>query len=427
MTDTDRQARAIDFRTLIPWQRVRWQATALTSLVVAGLLALVVSPDARIALERLLLVPVHYTRISVMPGDSQVRVGEEAVIQAELSGRPVRYVELRYRTVGKPSDATAAHEWQFVPLGPTGHQESDAENRYDAPADDGIALAGTVGTKLTDLQEDLEYQVVAGQVASDIFRLTIIRPLVLKEVAATITPPAYTRRPPVVESKGSVKVIEGSRVELMFTLDRPPQSAKVALHLKSPDAEAVPQPAVRIEGAELSVELSTIDQELEYELSAEAADGMKLEPRRFRIRVAPDQKPTIRFVEPPEQLEVTITTEVAMRVEAADDFGVAKIGIVYQIADEPQAQLYLEDLAQQPLTVEALATLFLERHEVNFNDAVTYYAFVEDNFPGAPSGSEGPNRSQGPNRATTELRFIDLRPYRRDYQWLRPGEQPGGT
>ncbi|HVC95399.1 MAG TPA: DUF4175 family protein [Pirellulales bacterium] len=427
VTDTDRQARAIDFQTLIPWQRTWRQATALTLAVVAGLVALVVLPDARIALERLLLVPVHYTRLSVKPGDWQVKVGGEAVIQAELTGRPVRQVELRYRLIAKPRDDTEAHEWQSLPFGRSDDQENDVGHRRGARLAGEIALAGTVETRLSDLQEDLEYQVVAGQLASDIYRLTIVRPLVLKEVAATITPPAYTRRPPVVESKGNLKVIEGSRVELMFTLDRPPHSAQVALRRKSHDAEAVPPPAVRIEGAELSVELATIDQELEYELSAEAGDGMKLEPRKFRIRVAPDQKPTVRFVEPPEQLEVTITTEVAIRVEAADDFGVGKIGIVYQIADEPQAELYLEDLPQQPLTVEALATLFLERHEVNFTDAVTYYAFAEDNYPGGLSGSQGAKRFQGPNRATTELRFIDIRPYKRAYQMATSeGGPPSG-
>ena len=427
VTDTDREAHTIDFRTLIPWQRVRWQASALTLAIVAGLVVLVVSPEARIALERLMLVPVHYTRLSVKPGDQQVKVGGEVAILAEVSGRPVRHVELRYRTFAGPRDEVAAQEWQIARLWRTGDQEIDPEHGHDAPHHDEIALAGTVKTKLTDLQADLEYQVIAGQVASEIYRLTIIRPLVLKDVEATITPPAYTKRPPVVDSKGSFKVIEGSRVELMFTLDRPPQSAKVTLRPKSSDAEALPPPEVRIEGAELSVELATIDQELEYELSADAVDGMKLEPRKFRIRVAPDQKPTIRFVEPPEQLEVTITTEVAMRVEVADDFGVGKIGIVYQIADEPQAELYLEELPQQPLTVEALATLFLERHEVYFTDAVTYYAFVEDNYPGATSGSQGPNGSCRPNRTTTELRFIDIRPFKRAYQMATSeGGPPSG-
>ena len=423
VTDTDRQARAIDFKTLIPWRRIRWQAAALAALVFAGLVTLVVSPDMRIAVERLFLVPAHYTRLTVKPGDQQVKVGGDVVIQVELTGRPVRHVELRYRSVGTPAEPAAANDWQIVPFGPNGHEEGDSEHAHAAHVPHAGAIAGAVEKKLRELDLDLEYQVVAGQLSSDVYRLTIIRPLMLKQVTATLTPPAYTRRPPVVESKGNVKVIEGSSVDLTFTLDRPPQTAKLALRPTSLSAEAVPQPTVRFDGAELSAELAGVEQELEYELTAEAADGMKLEPRKFRIRVQPDQKPTIRFVEPPEQLEVTITTEVGMRVEAGDDFGIGKLGIVYQVADGPQEELYLDDLPQQPLTAEALATLFLERHELSFTDAVTYYAFAEDNYPAGPHGSQGPHGSRGPHRATTELRFIDIRPYRRDYQWV----QPGGT
>ncbi|HEV3003089.1 MAG TPA: DUF4175 family protein, partial [Pirellulales bacterium] len=292
-------------------------------------------------------------------------------------------------------------------------ESGDVANEHDHAH--GAAVTGTVEKKLTGLEDDLEYQVVAGQLASDVFRLTIIRPLVLKEVATTITPPAYTRRPQAVEPKGNVKVIEGSRVELSFTLDRAPQSGRLTLRPTSRSAEAVSQPALRVDGATLSAELASIDQELEYELTAEAADGMTLEPRKFRIRVQPDQKPTVRFVEPPEQLEVTITTEVAMRVEASDDFGVGKIGIMFQIADGPQRELYLEDLPQQPLTAESLATLFLEQHDVYVTDAVTYYAFAEDNRP------VGPHPPGVSNRATTELRFIDIRPYKRTYHLASSG------
>jgi hypothetical protein len=410
--DTDRQTRRIDLKTLIPWRRLRWEAATLAVLAAVGLVTLAVSPELRVAIERLLLLPAHYTTLKVEPGDRQVKVGGDVLIQAELTGRPVRHVELRYRIVGNSSDSEKAQAWEVDSL--AGRETVDVANDL---AQGSTAITGKIEKKLSGLEEDLEYQVVAGQRASDIYRLTIVRPLVLKEVAATITPPAYTRRPTTVEAKGNVKVIEGSHLELAFKLDRPPQSALLALRPTSPHAEAVPQPAVRIDGATLSADLATIDQELEYELTAEAADGMKLEPKRFHVRVQPDQKPSVRFIEPPEQLEVTITTEVAMHLEASDDFGVGKMGIVYQIADGPERELYLEDLPQQPLSVETLATLFLERHDVYVTDAVTYYAFAEDNRPVEPG------RGGAPNRAMTELRFIDIRPYKRTYH---PASSDGG-
>jgi hypothetical protein len=159
----------------------------------------------------------------------------------------------------------------------------------------------------------------------------------------------------------------------------------------------------------LTGEPLTVVRELEYEIAAEAADGMKLAGNRFRIEVIPDRKPTVRFLKPREQIEVTPSTEVHMRIEAADDFGLSKTGIVYQVGSGPQRTLFLQQDPKQPATLRAEAVLPLEDHQVNFQDGVTYYAFTEDNHPDQPQ------------RATTELQFIDIRPYKRAYQLLEQG------
>ncbi|HEV3003200.1 MAG TPA: hypothetical protein VGX78_02020, partial [Pirellulales bacterium] len=143
VSDTDRQTRVIDFQTLIPWRRVRWQAAMLAVLSVAGLAALAVSPELRIAFQRMLLVPAHYTRLTVKPGDRQVKVGGDVLIQAELTGRTVRQIELRYRPVGNPSESAETHKWQIVPLG---RPESDDVANEDGQAH-GAAIAGTVEKK----------------------------------------------------------------------------------------------------------------------------------------------------------------------------------------------------------------------------------------------------------------------------------------
>jgi hypothetical protein len=98
-----------------------------------------------------------------------------------------------------------------------------------------------------------------------------------------------------------------------------------------------------------------------------------------------------------------------MRIEAADDFGLSKVGIVYQIGNGSQKTLFLQQDPKQPTMLRAEAVLPLEDHEVNFQDGVTYYAFAEDNLPDRPQ------------RATTELQFIDIRPYKRAYQLLEQG------
>jgi hypothetical protein len=388
--DADSRTRGLDFGGLIPWRRLRWLEAALASMIALFAALLITNSELRIAALRLFLVPVNYTQLDVTPGDYSVKVGGDLTIQAVLTGRPVKFAELQYR------NASDSEEWTKLALG------TDA----DSPK-----LLGSLETTLQNCQDDLEYRVVAGPVESSVYHVTVLHPLALKQIEATVRPPAYTRKPTVKVKEGNLKVIAGSDVELQVTLDRAPHTASLLVRPTGTKEKQATEStaAFRINGAVLTGEIPAIAKELEYEIAAEAADGMKLDANRFRIDVTPDRKPTVRFLKPREQIEVTPSTEVHMRIEAEDDFGLSKTGIVYQVGNGPQKTLFLQQDPKQPATLRAEAVLPLEDHEINFQDGVTYYAFTEDNHPDQP------------NRATTDLQFIDIRPYKREYQMLDGG------
>ena len=136
---------------------------------------------------------------------------------------------------------------------------------------------------------------------------------------------------------------------------------------------------------------------------------MALDPARYRIQVQPDEPPTVRFVRPEEELAVIPTAEVPIEVQAGDDFGLARVGIAYRAGKGPEESLLLHDHADQPLTVRTLATLYLEKHKLTYTDNITYHAFVEDNRPIAE------------HRVVSELRFIDILPYKQAYQYVEGG------
>jgi hypothetical protein len=389
-TDADSRTRGLDFRGLVPWRRLRCFGAALAGIVALFTVLLITNQELRTAALRLLLLPVNYTQLEVKPGDHSVKVGGELTIQATLTGRPVKTAELQYRS------ASNGDEWTKLAL------DTDADDKK---------LLGTLETTLQNCQDDLEYRIVAGPVDSPIYHVTVLHPLALEQIEATVQPPAYTRKPAATVKEGNLKVIAGSRVGLQITLDRAPQAASLLIHpVKTKEKPAADSTvALQVNGAVLTGEIPAIAKELEYEITAEAADGMKLDANRFRIDVTPDRKPTVRFVKPREQIEVTPSTEVHMRIEAEDDFGLSKTGIVYQVGNGPQKTLFLEQDPKQPATLRAEAVLPLEDHEINFQDGVTYYAFTEDNHPDQPQ------------RATTELQFIDIRPYKREYQMLDGG------
>jgi hypothetical protein len=384
-TDTGRRTNGLDFRGLIPWRSLAGLGAGLAGLVIVFLVLLATNGERRTAALRLFLVPVEYTQLQVKPGDETLKVGSDLTVQATLTGRPVRSAEVLYRPAGGGGD------WATLSLAAP---ELAAGHR----------LSGTLQTTLKDCQNNLEYRVVAGPVESPVYHVGILRPLVLKNVEATVEPPAYTRKPATTSEGGNFKVISGSTMAFRITLDREPRTARLVF----PGQNEQPL-ELHVRGTELTGELSALSKDREYEVVAEAADGMRLNANRFRIQVQPDRKPVVRFLKPQEQIEVTPTTEVHMRVEAGDDFGLSALGVVFQVGNGEKQTLHLQRDPAQPATLKADVVLPLEDHQVGFQDGVTYYAYAEDNRPDQPQ------------RTTTELQFIDIRPYKRAYQLLDTG------
>jgi hypothetical protein len=387
-SQTDRRTSGLNLREVIPWRSLRWLGAGVLGILAVYVGLLIAKPELRIAAGRLFLMPVHYMQLTVEPGNQTLKAGEEFLVQATLTGRPVKKAELLYRM------GNAAQEWtrlSFIP---------DAE----VPAG---RIAGSLETTLADCQSDFEYRVVAGSVTSPVYQVKVIHPLKLQKLEATVEPPPYTRRKPLLVKEGNFQVIEGSKAEFRITLDRAPQSA--ALLLKAGKNDGTSSIPLQIKDKELIGQIAAIDKELDYEIQAEAADGMRLDAGKFHIKILPDHKPTVRFIKPKDQIEVTPTTEVHLKLEAADDFGLSKVGIVYQIGDGAPQTLYVKEHADQPASLKTEAILSLEDHKLDFKDGVTYYAFVEDNRP---------NR---PQRTVTDLQFIDIRPFKRDYQLIEGG------
>ena len=164
----------------------------------------------------------------------------------------------------------------------------------------------------------------------------------------------------------------------------------------------------------VSVELP-LTNDMEYTVEARDGDGMPLAANRHRVRVVADQPPSVWIETPVEGLEVHTLAEVMIRVRARDDFGLSRIGIVYQVNNEEERTLILQDVNEPNLReAKAEQMLMLEQFLLTQKDCVAFYAFAEDARP------------DGPQRTTTELRFIDIRPFLRTYKLLdAPDEVPG--
>jgi hypothetical protein len=380
---------------------------AAALIACAWIAALAVSGEFRIATARALLLPAEYTTVTFAPQSKTVKLGESVTVQAEITGRPARSAQLRYRSAGSQD------EWTTLDLVPP-EPEDNAETRQP--------LLGSLSAELSDLTHDLEFEVVAGPRPLPPGSIRVLQPLTLEKSQAHIVPPSYTRRPDETVETLDLKVLEGSNVELTLELNRATGTAKLVSgtaqaaggtkpSAESPAASAAPLTEIplTIDGSVVRGTLRDLRRAASFEFSADAADGMTLEPVRFQIRVQIDRKPQVQFIEPPEELVVTPTTDVPMLVEADDDLGLFKVGLMYQINGGPLETLIEQNADGSIEPFRLPATLMLEGHSLSHQDAVTYFAFAEDNYFGEP------------RRTTTPLRFIDIRPFKLAFQMLDTG------
>jgi hypothetical protein len=306
-------------------------------------------------------------------------------IRAAVSGRVRPAVVLHVREAGEP-------EWR--------------QETMD-PADGGFTA------RLSRLRVTTEFFVAAGPERTPVQQIVVRHALKLLGTRAEVTSPAYTGVPPATYDTGSFSAVQGSTARFRFEFDRAPVSAALAIRDPARPKAAPRRVALTVQDRFVSAELP-LAADMEYSVEARDADNMPLVANRHRVRVTVDQPPAVWFDTPGETLEVHTLAEVLFRARARDDFGLAKVGIVFQVNNEEERTLILYD-ADRPNQREAKAeqVLALEQFLLTQKDCVAYYAFAEDARPDAPQ------------RTTTELRFIDIRPFLRTYRLLDVPDEPG--
>ena len=417
------QQETADVAARVDWEAAVDDRPALLGLGGAALallawgLPLALVPEYRTATARTLLWPSEYSHVDFLPREQTVSLGAAANLEITISGRPLRSGLVRHRPVGQGLDWTSIDLADLAANPPEESPESaPAGNAQTAPA---IALTGTLTARFEQLEHDLEIEVLAGPRELPRGRITVLQPLKLERATAQISPPTYTGRPAESVTGLELRVLEGSQVDFQLALNRTAFEATL-IPLAEPhapnaaDADRSAAIPLAIVDHNLVGSLADLRANASYGVSARTADGMSLEPLTLRIRVQADRKPDVRLVAPREELIVTPTTEVPVIAEASDDLGLHAVGIQYQVNDGELQTLWEGSGDGSTETLRTLATLLLEDLPVTFRDSFSYYAYAEDNYFGQP------------RRTTTELRFIDIRPYKVDYQ-LSTAQGGGGA
>ena len=323
--------------------------------------------------------------IDVVPGDTKVARGADLKVTARLNNFDSDEVEIAVR---RGVDG----EWDRLSMG------LDEET-------------GEYAFFLFDLFDQTEYFVEASGVRSPLFLVEVADLPYVQQLTLEYHFPSYTGlRPHRQEDGGDIAALLGTEVQLWVTPTV--QVAAGAIVLEEQDT----LPLTLAEDGTLAGNLS-VRREGFYRILFETPDGdMVVGSPDYLIDVLTDQPPMIAFTKPGRDIKVTSIEEVFVEVEAQDDYGVGRLDLVYSVngGTEQTQELYGGRRPQKELI--AGHTFYLEEIELLPGDFISYYARASDT-----------NRVSGRQTTTTDIYFMEIRPFNRTFRQADQAPGPPGA
>lgn len=399
--ELDRRSSPMDLARVIPVRRTMG-ALVVGAVVLMGVwLSTFLKWDWNLAVARALGGTSPYTVLAVETKD--VVVEERATFRPEfaVTGRCPPTIVVQSRPADRPEA-----EWREWEVRAESGQFVAAANRWSPPARRFRVSLGTV-------TDPLVWRVIAGGETSPVYRVGVRYPLSIRGIRVEVTPPEYTRLPMRVFDEGSLTGLVGSLARFTVELDNP--AVSVTLHTeplitRGDDAPAWSSPPVRVEDRRISFE-TRLTEGFDWWLEARGSEGVLLPRRDFRVRTQSDEPPKIVFEFPGERYDVHPLAEIPMKLKVTDDYGLARAGVVFQINNDEEQTLIEQEFPVDDVMADGAITLprtrailekmlALEDLALSQRDCIAYYAWAEDNRPGETQRTE------------TELRYLDLRPFR---------------
>jgi hypothetical protein len=380
----------IDYGHAIEQDALRKSSAVVFAVAIAGMISVLLSPSFMRYGAALLLNPLRSAQaaspyaIAVTPGDASVAKGADQLVTAELTGFDADQAEIALK-----GDSEGA-EWKRWPM-----IFDETEGRYSY--------------LLFDLESTVDYFVEANGVRSPVFRVDVSDLPYVRRIDLEYLFPEYTGLSPQrVEDGGDVAALRGTKVN-------------VVVH-----------PTVRVPGGALSVEgeepvaLSPGENETLFGTLTVARDGFyRVELQGFdgasrpaspdyAIEVLLDQPPSVAIVKPGRDSKVSPIEEVFTEIKAADDYGLAKVELVYSVNGTEEKVVPLsQGRAKKDLV--AGHTFFLEDFSLSPGDFISYFARATDTDSFA-----------GRKTVSTDIYFIEARPFDRRYSQAQGGMPASG-
>jgi len=322
--------------------------------------------------------------IQVTPGNAEIARGSDQQIKAQLIG----FDSPDVRIYAQPETATS---WTPAPMEPE-------------PAGSGFLYL------LIDVQSPLRYYVESKGVRSPTFTVKVVDIPRVEKISLTYNFPAYTGMPPqTVENEGDISALKGTKVDLRIHLSRPSGSARLLFDDQS-TLDLTP------EGKQDIIGSLTLKRSGSYVVQLAGEGGARhAGSTEYEIEALDDAPPKVTVTKPLRDVRATNVEEVFSEVKAEDDIGISKVELHYSVNGESEKTVALHGGKPGETAVTASHTFFLEEFELQPGDVVAYYGQATDN-----------NNVTGPGTSSSDIYFIQIRPFEQKYIQNQQGGGPGG-
>lgn len=323
--------------------------------------------------------------IAVHPGDARLAAGRPLRITAALRGPGVR----------------------FLPVAPSLVVSSGAEERAVPMDSESAGFSHT----FERVDRSFHYQVTAGGARSERYAVTALHPPRVTRIDVQYEYPAFTGLAPRLEEDGGdVYGPAGTRVRLLVHTDRP--LARGALALASGGRIPLTPGSGTVASADM-----VLARDDGYRVRATDAEGMQAAGDvEYFVRVMDDRPPTVRITRPSADTGISPLEEVLVEARADDDYGVARLELVYTVAGRQPHVVPFTEVTGTAVARAGSRLLAAEELGVQPGDVIAYHARARDVARGRRSVE-----------ARSDIFFLEVRPFNEEFTEARSQAGSGGS
>ncbi len=320
--------------------------------------------------------------IAVTPGNVVVPRGGDLQISAALQGFTSDVVELSLRR-------GSTGQWDRIPMG---------------VSNDSVHFIARV----FDVADNAEYFVESNGVRSGVFKVTVRDLPAVRRLDVELKFPAYTGlAPEKQEDGGDIVAVKGTNATISVRATRAVRGGRLMVDGVSPLA------LTRLDDSTLSATVR-IRKDGFYRVELTAEDGTVVAGNvDYNIDALEDHAPQVTIRKPGRDIRPSNVEEIFIEGEASDDYGVGRMQLVYSVNGGEKKTISLADgTGRHPKEMTAGHTLFLEELALQPGDVISYYVEAWD-----------ADAVSGPKSAASDMYFITIRPFDREY---KQNQQAGG-